>query len=223
MLVHALVATVGANPEPTVFAVFDGRDKELADLVCGTLLVALLGQDNGPQLFLVPVCRRLLLLGFLFVFSLVCVKVLLLRLALHRQVVSKLALFALFAVALPPEDTDDGLGVDTKGYLLDLRRTGEEESSLPLGVFGGLLVALALELLGFLLLLLDRAAALEIARHLSNLPLRLGTFLVLHAKGTVLHNLGGRGLVLGGGLLVFLGRHAGRLAMTLAGGWWVVG
>ena len=62
MLVHALVTSIWTNPEPSILAILDGLDKVLADLVGGGALVALLAQDDAPQLLLVPVGRRLRLL-----------------------------------------------------------------------------------------------------------------------------------------------------------------
>ena len=55
MLIHALISSVRADPEPTVLALLNRFDKELAHLVCGGALVALLRQDDGTQLFFVPV------------------------------------------------------------------------------------------------------------------------------------------------------------------------
>ena len=46
MLVHALVAAVGTGPEPAVFTVFDGVDKELADFVGGGLGVTVLAHND---------------------------------------------------------------------------------------------------------------------------------------------------------------------------------
>lgn len=209
MLVHALIAAVWTDPEPTVFAILDGGHKVFADLVGRRLLVALLGQDDGPQLLLVPVGRRLGLFLLLLLLSLVRVQVLLLRLALYRQVVRELALSALFAVALLEEDAHHRLGVDAKGHLLHLRGLVEQHLRLALGVLGRLLVALALGLFGLLALLLGAAAPLEVALDLGNLLLGGATFLILHAKGAVLDRLGG---LLGLVALAFLGRHGGRLS-----------
>ena len=39
MLVHAFVASVWTGPEPTVFPVFDGVDKEFADFVSGSFWI----------------------------------------------------------------------------------------------------------------------------------------------------------------------------------------
>ena len=46
MLVHALIAAVGAGPEPAVLAVFDGVDEVFADFVGGGLWVAVFGKDD---------------------------------------------------------------------------------------------------------------------------------------------------------------------------------
>lgn len=46
MLIHAFVSAIWTNPEPTILAIFDGLDKEFANLVRGGLLIALLGQND---------------------------------------------------------------------------------------------------------------------------------------------------------------------------------
>lgn len=43
MFIHALVCPVGADPEPSVLAILNGLNEELAHLVGGCFLVALLG------------------------------------------------------------------------------------------------------------------------------------------------------------------------------------
>lgn len=210
MLVHALVAAVGADPEPSILAILNGLDKVLAHLLRRRLLVALLGQDHLAQLLLVPVGRRLLLLLLTLLFSGVGVQVPLLRLALEREVVGKLALLALLAVALLEEDAHYRLGVDAKRHLLDLGGAVEQRVGLPLGILGCLLLALALGLLGLLLLLLGAATGAQVLLHLLDLPLRLGSLLVLHAKRAVLDHLAGRLLGLGSALvLLALFRHGG--------------
>ena len=43
MFVHALVAAVGAGPEPAIFTVFDGGDEVFADFVRGGFGVSVFG------------------------------------------------------------------------------------------------------------------------------------------------------------------------------------
>ena len=212
VLVHALVGAVGADPEPAVFAVLDGLDKELADLVGRRALVALLRQHDGPQLLFVPVRRRLRLLLLLLLFFVVTgvrVQTALRRLAVNVQVVGKLALLALVTVALLEEDAQHRLRVDAKRNLLDLHRLVQQQVRLALGVLGRLLLTLTRQLLGLLALLLGVAAALQLRRQLRNLSLGLGTLLVLHAKGAILDLLGRTRLLAAGRLLGFLRGHFG--------------
>jgi hypothetical protein len=209
VLVHALVGAVGANPEPSILAVFDGFDEELADLVRRGLLVALLGENDGPQLFLVPVCRGFHLLLLLLFSPGIGVQTPLFDLALVLEVVGELALLALFTVALLEEDTDDSLGVDAEWDLLDLGRLVHQSLDIALGILGGLLLLLPLELLGLLALLLRGATRFCHCAKLSNLFLSGTALLVLHAEGLV------RDRLLGGRLDLFplLRRHDGGVVV----------
>lgn len=207
MLVHALVAAIGANPEPAVLAILNGLDKELAHLVGGCPLVTLLGQDNRSKLLFIPVCRSLGLLIFLFFFSGVAVQVLLLRLALDSKVVCKLALPSLLTVAFLVKDTYNRLGVDAKGHLLNLSGLVQQRLCLPAGLLGGLLLALSRFLLSLLTLLLSAATVLEVRRHTGDFLLGSTALFILHTKSPVLDRLG---RLLGGGLLALLGSHDGQ-------------
>lgn len=209
MLVHALVAPVGTDPEPAILAVFDGLDEELADLVRRGLLVALLRENDRPQLLLVPVCRGLHLLLLVLIRPGIGVQTPLLDLALVLEVVRELALLALLTVSLFEEDADNSLGIDTEGDLLDLGGLVEQGLLLPLGILCGLLLLLPLSLLGLLTFLLGSAARFRHGAELSNLLLRSTALLVLHAKGLVGHRLLGGGLDLGATLVGLLGRHGG--------------
>src|ERR1700730_370181 len=100
MLVHAFITTIRASPKPTIFSLLHGFDEIFANFVRRSLLVTLLRKNNSFQLFLVPVGGCLLPLLLLFLISGVLVKVLLFRFPLDRQVVRKLALPTLLAVAL---------------------------------------------------------------------------------------------------------------------------
>ena len=73
MLVHALVAAIGTSPEPTILAILDSLDEELAHLVGCRLGVTMLGHDDITQLLLIPISHiillPLLILLLLFQFS----------------------------------------------------------------------------------------------------------------------------------------------------------
>lgn len=126
MLIHALISSVGADPEPSVLAIFNSLDEVLAYLVGSSALITLLGQHDGPQLLLVPVGRGLKLLLFVLFFAGILVDILLLRLAVHVKIMRELALVALLAVALSMENANDCLGVHAKRHLLDLCRPVEQ-------------------------------------------------------------------------------------------------
>lgn len=101
MLIHALVATIGAHPEPAVLLVLDGLDEKLAHLLGGRARIAMLAENNIAQFRLIPVVHSILLLGlFFFIVARVSVQIFLGGLALDVQVVTELALLALLAVAL---------------------------------------------------------------------------------------------------------------------------
>lgn len=206
MLIFALVAIVGADPEPSVKAVLDGLDEILADLVRGCLLVALLGENNRPQLLLIPVRRSFGPL-FLLLFSPgICVQAPLVRLPVQLHVVGKFALLSFLAVALLVKNTQDGLRIDAKGHFLDLGGLVQQLFDLLPRSLGSQLLLLALGLFGGLLLLLGGTAALCLSLHLLDGPLGGTTLLVLHAKGLVLDDLFGVHL-LGGALVALFGRH----------------
>jgi len=54
VLVHALVAAVGAGPEPAVFAFFDGADEVFTDFFRGGFGVAVFGEDDLPEFVCEP-------------------------------------------------------------------------------------------------------------------------------------------------------------------------
>lgn len=218
MLVHAFVATVGAYPEPTVFAVLDSCDEELADFVCCCSLVALFGQDDGSELFFVPIRGSFSLLLLLLFLASVCVEVLLLCLALNGQVVCKLAFATLLTVSLLEEDAYNRFRVNTKGNLLNLHRAVQKFCHFTLRRFSGSLLLLPCQLICLLALFFGASTVLQVRSHLGNLLLRGSTLLVLHTKGSVFHNLGGRRL-LAATTLVLLWRHFevfGRSSISLS-------
>lgn len=210
MLIHALIATIWTNPKPTVLAVFDGLDEVLAHFVGRGLLVTLLRQDNLAQLLFIPVCRSLHLLFLILLWSDIRVKVLLLRLSFDTQIVSKLALLSLFTVTLLVENADDRFGVDTERYFLNLGRLIQKRFCFSSGIFSRLLLLLTLRLLGGLLSLFCASTALQVGRHLLDLPLCLRSLLILHAECPVLHKFGGRWLLATTGFLLLLWRHDGQ-------------
>jgi hypothetical protein len=219
MLILALITPVRTDPEPTILAILNSLNEELAHLVRRRLLVALLTHHDRLELLLVPIRARLLLLVLLLLGPRIRIQIPLLRFPLHRQVVRELALLPLLAVPLLEEYAHHRLGVHAKGDLLDLRGFGDQGFQLPLGGLGGLLLALAGSLLGGLFLLFGGAARFHLGVESLDLLLGLGTLLVLHAEGAVLDELGGRRLVLAAGSLFdLLGRHGGRFGGLVLGG-----
>lgn len=212
MAVHALVTSIRTGPEPTVLALLDSLDEELANLVGGGLGVAVLAHDDVSQLGLVPISHVVLLLLITLVVVVAGVGVQALLLALHAdgRVVGELAFFALVAGALFEELTQDRLGVDAKGHLLDLDRL-EEFGSLALGGLGGLLLLLAEGLFGVLFLLLRRLGGVVRGLHGFDLALGGTTLFVLHTERLVDGDLGRLGLV------SLLGRHGGGCVESGAG------
>lgn len=151
MLVHALVSSIGAAPEPAILLVLHSLDEVLAHLVGGRPRVAVFTHDNLAQCLLVPFIHGVSLLGLLLgllSITRVGVKILLGRLALNVQVMAELALAAFVAVALFVVDTEDRLRIDTEGNLLYLHRL-EKIGRLLLRLFRGLLLSLTSSLLGF--------------------------------------------------------------------------
>lgn len=123
MLVHALVTSIRASPEPSILLVLYSLDKVFANLVGGCTRIAVFAEDNAAQLLLVPILHLVGLFRavcFLLRITGVGVQVLLGGLALNVGVVTKLALAALFATAFLEKETQYSLWVDTKGYLLSL-------------------------------------------------------------------------------------------------------
>lgn len=147
MLVHALISPIGASPEPTILLVLDSFDKVLADLFGGRAWVAMLAEDNAAKLLLVPLVHGIGLLLLLLGLPGVGVQILLGGLALDVQVMTELALAALFATALLVELTQHGLRVHAERHLLSLDGL-EQLSGLTLGLLGSFLVGLTLGLLG---------------------------------------------------------------------------
>lgn len=149
MLVHALITSIRTSPEPAILLVLHSLDKELADLLGGRSGVAVLAEHNAAQLLLVPVFHLvglLRLLRCLLIITRIGIQILLGGLALDIHVMTELALAALFAATLLVEETQHGLRIDTEGHFLYLYRL-VQVCSLPLGVLGGLLLCLTLELL----------------------------------------------------------------------------
>jgi len=123
VLIHALIASIRANPEPAILLVLHRLDKVLADLVGGCTRVTMLAHHDAAQLLLVPLVHGVgLLLILLVLLTRISVEILFGRLALNVHVVTELASFALFAATLLVEDTQNGLGIDAKGDLLHLNR-----------------------------------------------------------------------------------------------------
>ena len=178
MLVHALVTTIGASPEPSIFLVLDSFDEKLADLLGRCSGVPVLVKNNAAKLLFIPIIHGILLL-FLFLILLnisgIGVEILLGSLALHIRVVTKFTLTALFAVALLVEHTKDSLRVDAKRNLLHLHGL-EQLCGFSLGVFGGLLICFTASFLGFLAPVVWVLVGLVLGLHLGDLALGLGTF-----------------------------------------------
>lgn len=154
MLVHALVASIGAGPEPTILLVLDRFDEIFADLVCRGPGVSVLAHNDLAQFLLVPILHVVLLLGFFLRrldISRIGVQVSLGGLALEAQVVTEFTLAALLTVALLVENANNRLRIDTERNLLDLYRL-EQIGSLLSGLLGSLLLGLTAKLLGLLLL-----------------------------------------------------------------------
>lgn len=182
MLVHALITSIRASPEPAILLVLDRLDKVLADLVCSGTGVAVLAEYNAAQLLLVPVLHSIgLLLLFLRLLGItrVRVQILLGRLALDVQVMAELALATLVATALLVKNTQHSLRVHAEGHLLHLHGL-EQISRLSLRILGGLLLGLALLLLGFFPLGVGRFAGRGLCLQLLDLLLGGTTFFLLH-------------------------------------------
>ena len=130
MLVHALITAIWTRPEPSVSAVLDRLDEEFAHLVGCRLGIAVFAEHHVPQLLLVPLLHAILFLNriffgfllllFFFLISSVCVQTSLVDFTLDSQVVREFALPTFVAVTLLVELTEDSLGVDTEGHLLNL-------------------------------------------------------------------------------------------------------
>lgn len=139
MSVHALVTSIGTNPEPTVLLVLDCLDEVFADLVSRRPWVTLLAHDNLAKLLLVPLVHGIDLLLLLFRLSRIGVKILLCSLALYIEVVTELALATLLTVALLVEHAKHRLRIHTKGNLLHLDGLEQLEGILPRLLRGPLL------------------------------------------------------------------------------------
>lgn len=204
MLVHALVAAIGTSPEPTILAILDSLDEELAHLVGCRLGVTVLGLDDVTQLLLVPIGHiillPLLILLLLLQLPRIGVQTLLFTLDTLTQVVRKLALPALLTSTLFEKLTQHRLGIDTERHFLDLDGL-EEFGGFAFGGFGGQLFLFALQLFGFLFPLVGG----EGRGGVDLLDCALGgtTLFVLHAEGLVDGDLFG-------GVVLLFGRHDGR-------------
>ena len=94
--------------------------------ICCCPWVARLGQDDLPQLVVIPLVHRVLLLP-----AGILVQVLLLHLPLHVLVVAELALVPLLAVAGLVERAEHRLRIDAEGDLLRLHRLEQRGLLLP--------------------------------------------------------------------------------------------
>lgn len=178
MLVHALVTTIGTSPEPSVLLVLHSVDEVLANLFGRRTRVAVLAENHLAEFFFIPIIHSILLLPCFFLLLLVPgigVQVLLGRLALGVQVMTELALAALFTVALLVENTDNCLGIDTKRNLLDLDGL-EQLCGFLLGLLRSLLFRRNTSLLGFLSPCIRSFVGLILDLHLGDLSLGLSTF-----------------------------------------------
>lgn len=200
MLVHALITSVRASPEPAILLVLHRLDKVLADLVGGRTRVTVLAQHDTAQLLLVPLVHSIRLLLLLLVLTRIGVEILLGRFALDVHVVTELALPTLVAAALLVEDTQNGLGVDTERHLLHLDRL-EQLGSFTLGQLGGSLLGLALLPLCFLLLLIGGLVGCGHRIHLLDLLFGSSTFFLL--VGVSYRRPGSGGLVMREGVRIF--------------------
>jgi hypothetical protein len=209
VLVHALVAAIGTSPEPTILAILDSLDEELAHLVGSRLGISMLGLDNITQLLLIPISHIILFLClirlFLFQLSRIGIQTLLFTFDTHTRIMRKLALPSLFTSALFEELTQYSLGIHTKGHFLDLNGF-EEFGSFAFCGFGGQLFLVADGLFGgsFSFVGGEGRGGLD----LFDCALGGTSFFVLHTKGLVDGDLFG-------GVVLLFGRHDGR--------WWLGG
>lgn len=181
MLVHALITSIRASPEPAILLVLDRLDKVLADLIGGGTRITVLAEHDAAQLLLIPIIHSigllLLFLGF-FGITRVGVQILLGRLPLNVQVMAELALATLVATALLVEDTQNSLRVHAERNLLYLYGL-EQVCRLSLRILGGLLLGLTLRLLGFFPLGVGRFVGCGLCLQLLDLLLGSTTFFLL--------------------------------------------
>lgn len=178
MFVHALVASIRTNPEPTVLLVLDGLNKVLANFLGSRPRVAVLAENNFAKFLFVPFVHCVALLRLLLLFlriSRIGVEILLGRFPLNVQIMTELALLSLFTVALLVEDTQDGLRVDTKRNLLNLHGL-EQLQGFLLCSLSGLLLGFTAGLLSLLLLGFGGLVVCCLSLELCNLLLRGTTF-----------------------------------------------
>jgi len=175
MLIHALISSVRTSPEPSILLILDRLDEVFAYFIRRRLRIPMLTQHHLAQLLLIPIVHAILLLVLLLLLSTICVQTLLLCLALDRQIVTKLALPTLVAVAFFVELAEDCLWIDTEGHLLDLYGL-EEVGDFAACVLGGLLFLFTLELFGFLLLLVGSLCGRDLSLDLFDLFLSSTTF-----------------------------------------------
>lgn len=196
MFIHALISSVWTYPEPAVLLVLDRLNEVLAHFVRRRLRVAVLAEYDTSQFLLVPLRHVVLLLSIflLLLVAVVGIQTPLLRLALHVEVVRKLALLALFAVALLEKLAKNGFWVDAKRYFLYLDGL-EELSSFFAGLLGCCLFLLALQFFGFFALLLGGPSRGSCGVDLFDLLLSGPSLLIFHAKGLVDDDLLRLGLV----------------------------
>ena len=55
MLVHAFISAIRTCPKPTIFALFNSLDEELADFVGCGFLIAFLRKYDTPQFLFIPI------------------------------------------------------------------------------------------------------------------------------------------------------------------------
>ena len=178
MLVHALVTTIGTNPEPTILLVLHSLNKELANFFGSRPGVSMFAQYDAAQLLLVPLIHSISLLSVLLAFpgiTRVGVQILLGRLALNVQVMTELALATLLTATLLVELAQNSLRVDTEWNLLYLDGL-EQLCRFFLSCLGSLLFGLTLGLLSGSFLLFGVLVGCGLRVQLVNLSLGGSSF-----------------------------------------------
>ena len=148
MPVHAFVAAIRTRPEPAVLAFFNGGDEIFADFISRGFRVTMFVEDDLAKFFwsltstlvhitvpkisgasmpeehcltFIPVCHVVLLLScFFFPFPRVLIKIFLLALSLHGQIMTEFALSSFLAIALFVEYAYHCFRIDAERYPLYL-------------------------------------------------------------------------------------------------------